>query len=115
MHALTTLTRHYLVAPFQRTRTRLQLLARGGAGHVLQAAATTLVLATTGGVEYLVNDLHLTRKRLRLLSRDDAGYTTRAVIITTLLVALAIATGAILWTHVISRAMHTRHGCARAC
>jgi alpha-D-ribose 1-methylphosphonate 5-triphosphate synthase subunit PhnI len=62
MHALTTLTRHYLVAPFQRTRTRLQLLARGGAGHALQAAATTLVLATTGGPEYLVNDLHLTWK-----------------------------------------------------
>lgn len=115
MHALTTLTRHYLVAPFQRTRTRLQLLARGGAGHALQAAATTLVLATTGGLGYLASDLHLTWKRLRLLSRDDAGYTTRAVTITALLLVLAIAAGAILWTHVISKAIHTRHGCAGAC
>jgi hypothetical protein len=68
-----------------------------------------------GGLEYLLNELHLTRKRLRLLSRDDAGYTTQAVIITALLVVLAIAAGAILWTHVISKAIHTRHGCTAAC
>jgi hypothetical protein len=111
MYALTKLKRHYLVVPFQRTRTRLQLLARGDAGPALQAAATTLVLAITGGLEYLVNELHLTWKRLRLLSRDDAGYTTPAVIITALLPVLAIAAGAILWTHVISKAIHTRHDC----
>jgi hypothetical protein len=115
MCALTTLTRHYLVTPLRRTRTRLQLLARSDAGHALQAAATTLVLAITGGLEYLVNELHLTWKRLRLLSRDDAGYTIQAVIITALLVVLAIAAGAILWTHVISKAIHTRHGCTGAC
>lgn len=115
MYALTTLTRRYLLAPFQRTRTRVQLLARGDAGHALQAAATALVLALAGGLEYLLNELHLTWKRLRLLSRDDAGYTTQAVVITALLVVLAIAAGAILWTHVISKAIHTRHGCTGAC
>jgi hypothetical protein len=46
-----------------------------------------------------------------LTTLDDAGYTTQAVIITALLVVLAIAAGAILWTHVISKAIHTRHGC----
>jgi hypothetical protein len=106
---------HYLVTPFRRTRTRLRtrlrLLARSDAGYAPRAAVTTLVLAITGGLEYLVNELRLTWNRLRLLSRDEAGYTTKTVIIGVLLVVIAIAAGAILYTQVISRVIHTRRPC----
>ena len=108
MRAPTTPMTHYLVTPFRRTRTRLQLLARSDAGYALRAAVTTLVLAITGGLEYLASELRLTWNRLRLLSCDEAGYTTRAVIITALLLLIGIAAGAILWTQVISKAIHTK-------
>jgi hypothetical protein len=115
MCALTAIMTHYLVTPFRRTRTRLrtrlQLLARSDAGYALRAAVTTLVLAITGGLEHLVDELRLTWNRLRLLSRDEAGYTTLTVIIVALLVVIAIAAGAILYTQVISKAIHTRRSC----
>ncbi len=115
MCALTALMTHYLVTPLRRTRTRLrtrlQLLARSDAGYALRAAVTALVLAITGGLEHLVDELRLTWNRLRLLSRDEAGYTTLTVIIVALLVVIAIAAAAILYTQVISKAIHTRRSC----
>jgi hypothetical protein len=97
--------------PEPRSRGIAAFIATGDAGYAPRAAVTTLVLAITGGLEYLVNELRLTWNRLRLLSRDEAGYTTKTVIITALLVVIAIAAGAILYTPVISKAIHTRRPC----
>jgi hypothetical protein len=97
MGALITLTTRHLMTRLRRTRTRVQLLARGHAGYALPAAVTTLVLAISGGIEYLLNELRLTWNRLRLLSRDEAGYTTKAVILGALLVVIAFAAFVFLW------------------
>ena len=111
MGALTTLMTRHLATLFRRTRTRLQLLARGDADHALRAAVTTLVLVSTGGLEDLVNELRLTWTRLWLLTRDEAGYTTTTVIIVGFVVVIAFAAFVFLWMTVISKAIHTRVSC----
>jgi hypothetical protein len=104
MCALTYLMTHYLVGPIQRSRTRLLRVSNSTLGLTLAAAAATLAVTITGGLESIVNEAQLTWNRLRLLSRDEAGYTTQTVIMTALLAALAIAAGAIIYTKVIDKA-----------
>jgi len=104
MCALTSFMTHYLVGPMQRRRTRLQRFTHSTFGVALSAAAATLVLAITSGLEFICDEFQLTWNRLRLLSRDEAGYTTQTVIMTALLAALAIAAGAIIYTKVIDKA-----------
>ena len=100
------------VTPRRRVRTTwLQLRTRRDADYALRAAVSTLVLAITGGLQCLLNELRLTWNRLRLLPGDEAGYASKSVIIVALLVLLAIAAGGILYTQVISKAIHTRIGC----
>ena len=75
MSALTTLTSHYPVTPLRRTRTRLQLPARSDAGHALQGAVTTLVLAITGGLEPHVLGGQRVNEALLSLRRSIRGAT----------------------------------------
>ena len=104
MCALTYLMTHYLVGPIERSRTRLRRMSSATLGATLAGAATTLVLAITGGLGAIANEAQLTWNRLRVLSRDEAGYTTQTVIMTALLAALAIAAGAIIYAKVIDKA-----------
>jgi hypothetical protein len=72
---------------------------------------TALLLAISGGSEYLVHEPQLTRKRLWLAARDEAGYATMKVIVVGLLAVVVVAIGAVPYMTVISKAIHTRHGC----
>lgn len=111
MGALTTFMTCHLATLSRRIRTRFPLLARSVAVDPLRAAGTTLMLVSLGGLEDLVNELRVTWNRLRLLSRDEAGYTTTTAIVVALVVVIAFGTFMILWTTVISKAIHTRVSC----
>lgn len=94
--------------------TKLRRLATSGAGYALRPAVATLVFAMCGGLDSLVREVQVTWVRLRRLhvvSRDEAGYTIQGVIMTALLAALVIVAGTIVYTQVISKAIHTRTPC----